>query len=129
MNDEITEELDRKDAFHLRLTNQADEDGDISKSTKNAIDAETDTMWEVGSFSRNQKDLSEYANGLLLRARRDAYVAKLNSRDILDLLDTTQGRYKEQLDRIENAVSPLKALVYFNCCAVVILAAWLYRHS
>ncbi len=81
------DEFDRKQKAFDRLKEFVAGEGDARKSTHNSIVADNETAWELGNFSEEKKPPETHDRGMLIRARRDAFTARLNSADALDVLE------------------------------------------
>ena len=81
---------------------------DDLQSTNNSIIAENETLWEIGRFSENY-DPDKY-EALLVRTRRDALEAKLNTKYILDRLTLQENDHK--MDQLAFMTHLLRELRY-----------------
>ncbi|OEI82504.1 hypothetical protein GRI33_04995 [Brucella sp. BO3] len=101
-------ELDEFDKKRLHLERIQRECSDGMKSTENSLIAENETLWEMGRFSDNY-DPSKY-DGFVVRTRRDALAAKLNTKDILDRITFKEdGKQMEQLAYITYLLREIRA--------------------
>lgn len=79
-----SDSFDRKDAHLKRLRDFLGDDP--KRSSLHSITADNEVAWETGTFDDEKKPDSEYSYGLLVRARRDALRAVLNSSEVLDAI-------------------------------------------
>src|SRR5665811_2609679 len=64
--------------------------GDYKQSSRNEMIAENKTMAEFGDYKKvptNDKWPKDILDGVIVRGRSDVLTTKLNSKDILDLLE------------------------------------------
>lgn len=94
-------------------------DADLSEpGVKNDLIASNETAWELGVFDGDEKPEMDDSrrDGFIVRARRDAYAAKLHASD------TLLG-----LSRIERELSDQRKILLaliFLCCAVLFGRWW-----
>jgi hypothetical protein len=101
---DFADEMDKKRKALKELLKfiREENDGWLSSSGYNAAVADNETAWEIGNFGegapvRAKEDRISAAilDGLIVRTRRDALTAQLNSAKILDLLE---GPSRKELD-------------------------------
>lgn len=94
------ETMERKKQALDRMLAAMEESGSVSLSGRHAAIGDNEAAWELGAFDGADKDPpfdDQRRDGFIIRARRDALVAKMNSGAAVDAIE----RIEAKLQRIE----------------------------
>lgn len=103
------------------MAGAANANGKVEPRVRNSLIADGETGWEMGLFDdqEHRSPFDAERDGFIIRARRDALTATLNSGDALDMLTEMESR----LARIDKKLAQTQAwvLVCLFMLAVVLV--------